>query len=91
MYSKREIVRNKELTGGYTPQQREKIMTNDQIITPPGFGKPVAYELPANLEPVFDPNTGEFIQYAEKSDTEQDVFVQTAEDLTGTPEGETIH
>lgn len=66
-------------------------MTNDKLITPPGFAKPLAYELPETLEPVFDPDTGEFVKYTEKSDTAEDVFVQSDEDLTGTPEGETIH
>lgn len=66
-------------------------MTNVTIPNPSKKG----YELPGNVEPVFDPITGDFVTYAEKAegpteDVLADILVQSDEDVNGTPEV-TVH
>lgn len=57
-------------------------MTNDLITNPSKKG----YELPGNVEPVFDPITGDFVTYAEKAEGPvEDILVQSDEDVNGTP------
>lgn len=62
-------------------------MTN--VIIPNTADK--GYQLPANVEPVFDPITGDFVTYAEKTEGPVEVLVQSDEDTDGTPVTDTIH
>lgn len=56
---------------------------NDLITPNAARVTPQGYELPDNLEPVFDPISGEFVEYRAKAD--EATLVQTEEDVTGTP------